>query len=273
MAWAWPKAWRPRAATSSSAPGAAGWTSIRLKTVEVIKGPDSIAAGSGALGGAVVFTTKDPADYLKQDGNDTHVGMKLGYTSHNDEKLGSLTLANRTGIVESMLVYTKRKAHESEGWFSNTAVETGSARRLPDPIDHDSTNVLAKVDFVISDAHRLGVVYERNRVDNLVDNLSRVSGPGYLERWGDDSSERDRYGVRYRWNAGNAVFDTLEVQADRQETRSRGITRILTGSGTSSTPATPFYLRHARSRRPAGAPRTVPPGRPWTGWRWTSTRH
>ena len=210
-----------------------------LKAVEVIKGPDAIAAGSGALGGAVVFTTKDPADYLKAAGNDTHVGLKLGYTGYNDEKLGSLSLANRTGIVESMLVYTRREAHEAEGWYDRTAVETGSARRLPDPVDHDSTNVLAKVDFVISDAHRLGVVYERNRVENRVDNLSRVSGPGYLERWGDDSNDRDRYGLRYRWDAGIAAFDTLELQADRQETTSHGITRIRTGSGTSSTPATP----------------------------------
>ena len=30
----------------------------------------AISAGSGALGGAVMFTTKDPADYLKLTGND-----------------------------------------------------------------------------------------------------------------------------------------------------------------------------------------------------------
>lgn len=207
-----------------------------LKSVEVIKGADSISAGSGALGGAVVFTTKDPYDYLQPQGNDSYFGGKLGYTGYNEEKLGSLTFANRTGIVESMLVYTRRKGHEAEGWYDTTAVETGSARRLPDPIDHDSTNLLGKVDVVISDAHRLGVVYERNRVENLVDNLSRVSSPGYLERWGDDNNDRDRYGLRYLWTANSAAFDTLEARIDRQETESRGITRIVAGSGTSANP-------------------------------------
>ncbi len=202
-----------------------------LKQVEVIKGADAITAGSGALGGGVVFTTKDPADYLKASGNDSFGSIKLGYTGYNDEKLGSLSLANRTGIVESMLVYTKRESQEAEGWYDSTAIATGSARRLPDPIEHDSTNILAKVDVVLSPAHRLGVVYERNRVENLVDNLSRVSAPGYLERWGDDSNERDRYGLRYVWSAGNAAFDTLEAQVDRQETSSFGLTRILAGSG------------------------------------------
>ncbi len=207
-----------------------------LKQVEVIKGADSIAAGSGSLGGGVMFITKDPADYLKAGGNDSHASIKLGYTGHNEEKLGSFTIANRTGVVESMLVYTKRKAHESEGWYGSTAVPTGSARRLPDPIDHDSANVLAKVDFVLSPEHRLGVVYERNRVDNLVDNLSRLSGAGYLERLGDDSGSRDRYGLRYQWNADNAAFDHLQLQADRQKTNSHGITRIISGSGSSANP-------------------------------------
>lgn len=207
-----------------------------LKSLEVIKGADSIAAGSGALGGAVVFTTKDPYDYLKPEGNDTHVGLKSGYTGYNNEQLGSFTLANRSGIVESMLVYTVRKGHEAEGWYSDTATDIGSARRLPDPIDHDSTNLLGKVDFVLNPAHRLGFVYERNRVENLVENLTRVAPPSYIERWGEDSNDRDRYGLRYVWEANNGAFDTFQLQADRQETSSRGITRVLTGSGTSANP-------------------------------------
>jgi hemoglobin/transferrin/lactoferrin receptor protein len=209
-----------------------------LKSVEIIKGADSITAGSGALGGAVVFTTKDPYDYLKPQGNDTHFGLKAGYTGYNDQTLGSVSFANRTGMIESMLIYTRRQGHEADGWYDSSAIQTGSARRTPDPIDHDSTNLLGKVDFVISNAHRLGVVYERNRVENLVENLSRVSAPGYIERWGDDHNDRDRYGLRYLWTANGAAFDTLELQADRQETESRGITRIVTGSGMSSTPAT-----------------------------------
>jgi len=202
-----------------------------LKQIEVIKGADAITAGSGALGGGVVFTTRDPSDYLKASGNDSFGSIKLGYTGYNDEKLGSFTVANRSGIVESMLVYTRRESQEADGWYDSTAVAIGSARRLPDPIDHDSTNILAKVDFVLSPAHRLGVVYERNRVENLVNNLSRVASPGYLERWGDDSSDRDRYGLRYVWSADNAAFDTMEAQVDRQETASYGLTRILAGSG------------------------------------------
>ncbi|GHH60368.1 TonB-dependent hemoglobin/transferrin/lactoferrin family receptor [[Pseudomonas] boreopolis] len=207
-----------------------------LKRVEIVKGADSIGAGSGALGGAVVFTTKDPHDYLAPQGDDRYFGLKTGYTGYNEQALGNVTFANRTGRIESMLTYTKRKGHEAEGWYSDTEVATGSGRRTPDPIDHDSDNVLAKIDFVADEAHRIGVVYERNRADNTVDNLSRVASPGYLTRVGDDSNDRDRYGLRYTWRAGNALFDTLEAHADHQKTASRGITRISAGSGTSANP-------------------------------------
>ena len=207
-----------------------------LKGVEIIKGADSITAGSGALGGAVLFTTKDPRNYLQAGGNDSYIGGKFGYTGHNGEKLGSLTVANRTGIVESMLVYTRRQAHESEGWYDDTAATTGSARRMPDPVEHDSTNILAKLDLALSDAHRLSAVYEYNRVDNLVENLSRVSPPAFFERWGDDDTARDRYGLIYAWSAETPAFDTLELRLDHQRTASHGITRMRTGTGSSANP-------------------------------------
>src|SRR5690606_23444051 len=44
------------------------------------------------------------------------------------------------------------------------------------------------------------------------------------------------YGLVYAWNAGNAAFDDMELRIDRQETESRGITRIISGSGSSANP-------------------------------------
>lgn len=223
-----------------------------VKSVEIVKGADSITAGSGALSGAVVFTTKDPADYLKGQGNDTHFGLKYGYADSNDENMGTLTFANRTDIVESLLVYTKRKGHETESWYDTTEAQMGPDRRMPDPIDRDSNNLLGKVDFVISDAHRFGLVWERARATTFVDNLTRTDGTGsYFQRTADDSSDRDRYGMHYSWRADNAAFDNLEVTADRQENISRGVTDILTASGTVGgtrcTPAAPCPRQENRN--------------------------
>jgi hemoglobin/transferrin/lactoferrin receptor protein len=210
-----------------------------LKSIEIVKGADAITAGSGALSGAVMFTTKDPYDYLKTQGNDTHVGVKYGYTGSSDQNMGTLTFANRTGIVESMLVYTERDGHETESWYDTTNAQYGSQRRTPDPIDAESENLLAKIDLVPNAAHRFGVVYERGRSTNDIDNWSRTDGTGsYYRRTAHDTNDRDRYGLRYIWQAGNFLFDTMEWAADRQETESRGQTDILVASGRNSTTTT-----------------------------------
>jgi hemoglobin/transferrin/lactoferrin receptor protein len=202
-----------------------------LKNIEVVKGADSITAGSGALGGAVLFTTKDPHDYLSPDGNDSYFRVKTGYTSSSDELMTSATLANRTGPVESMVLYTRRRGEEAESWYDSSPVATGSERRTPDPIERESDNVLAKVDFLIGETQRFGLVGEYSRATNEVNNLSRVGGAGYLTRRADDDSDRDRYGMRYIWDDAGTFFDSLEWTGDRVETKSRGLTTILAGTG------------------------------------------
>ena len=201
-----------------------------LKTIEVIKGADSITAGSGALGGAVVLVTKDAADYLKAAGDDTYAAIKTAYASDSDEAAATATFANRTGIVESMLLYTKRRGHERMSHFEVPGT-TGPERRTPDPMDTDSDNLLAKVDFVLSQAHRFGLVAER--AESTVDSsaLSRLDA-SYLTRTGHDVSDRDRYGLHYTWSADRALFDTMEWRYDHQKQDTAGLTTMLFNSAT-----------------------------------------
>lgn len=207
-----------------------------VKTVEIIKGADAITAGSGALSGAVMFTTKDPADFLKASGNDTFGSVKYGYTGSNDENMGSLTLANRTGRFESLLVYTKRDGHETESWYDTTLSRLGPGRRTPDPVDRESDNLLFKVNFLATDAQTVGVVYERARATNDVDNWTRSDGTGsYFFRSAEDRSDRDRYGLKYTWRAGNALFDSMEATADHQKNYIQGQTNVLVANGTAAT--------------------------------------
>ncbi|HGK7303525.1 TPA: TonB-dependent hemoglobin/transferrin/lactoferrin family receptor [Stenotrophomonas maltophilia] len=207
-----------------------------VKTVEIIKGADAITAGSGALSGAVMFTTKDPADFLKASGNDSFGSVKYGYTGSSAENMGSLTLANRTGKFESLLVYTKRDGHETESWYDTTIDRLGPGRRTPDPVDRESDNLLFKVNFLATDTQTLGVVYERARSTNDVDNWTRSDGTGsYFFRSAEDRSDRDRYGLKYTWRADKALFDSMEATADYQKNYIQGQTNVLVANGTAAT--------------------------------------
>lgn len=215
-----------------------------LKSVEIIKGADSIAAGSGGLSGAVMFITKDPADYLAAQGDDTFLSLKTGYASDSDEALLSATLANRTGAWESLLVLTQRQSHELEvqGKAENI---TGGAREIADPLDAESTNALVKLYFYASPSHRLGLVAEHYRANSQLNNLSRVDA-SYLTRTTDDDNERDRIGVNYQWLAESRWFDVFDWNYDYQNSYNSGYTLMLFNSTTCPQGVSPCYRSEDR---------------------------
>lgn len=215
-----------------------------LKSVEIIKGADSIAAGSGGLSGAVMFVTKDPADYLAAQGDDTFLSLKTGYASDADETLLSATLANRTGAWESLLVLTQRNSHELEVQGKGENI-TGGAREIADPLDAESTNALFKLYFYADPVHRLGLVAETYRANSQLNNLSRVDA-SYLTRTTDDDNERDRLGVNYQWLAESRWFDVFDWHYDYQNSYNSGYTLMLFKSTTCPQGVSPCYRSEDR---------------------------
>jgi hemoglobin/transferrin/lactoferrin receptor protein len=67
-----------------------------LKQVEVVRGPASALSGSGALGGVVAFTTKDPSDYLPPEAT-FGISSPFGFQGVNDEFLASPAIFGRLG--------------------------------------------------------------------------------------------------------------------------------------------------------------------------------
>ena len=58
-----------------------------LKQATIRKGADSVHVGSGALGGTVVFETKDARDFLTE--KDYHIGYKTGYSTADNQSANS----------------------------------------------------------------------------------------------------------------------------------------------------------------------------------------
>lgn len=197
-----------------------------LKQVEIIKGADAIAAGSGALAGAVLFVTKDPADYLATQGNDSYLALKAGFSGLNDETLFSSTVANRSGKLESLLVLTRRDGSETKTARSGADI-SGAGRTLADPLDYGSNNVLAKLQYQLSDSQRLGWVGEYFSQNSELDNQSRLDSV-YLSRRGDDDIARKRLGLQYEWLAARGFADSVNATLDYQSNYTNGVTTLLT---------------------------------------------
>ena len=129
-----------------------------MKRLEVVKGPASSVHGSDAIGGVAAFVTKDPVDYLKAEGDDTHASVKAGYNSSDSSSQKSMTLANRHGDLETLLIYNRRDGKEMKSYGG--ADVKGEGREQADPQKNKSESLLAKAQYQINDDHRVGVTGE-----------------------------------------------------------------------------------------------------------------
>ena len=182
-----------------------------LKAVEIVKGPASSLYGSEAIGGVVAFQTKDPADMLKAEGDDTAASVKAAYSSANEGFTETLSVANRTGDLESMLIYTRRDNHETDTYGG--ADIQGSGRGEANPSDTGLDNLLAKVQYQVNDTHRVGITGEY--LDSKTKTDLKTMSPDGVK--GQDTIQRTRIGVFHEWDAGLALFDELRWQLDWQK--------------------------------------------------------
>ncbi len=199
-----------------------------MKRIEIVKGPASTLYGSDALGGLVAYTTKDPADYLAGNGDDTGGRIKVRYGSADASLSQTLALANRRGQLESLVIFTNRDADEFENHDdSNNDV---------DEQDFDSGNLLVKLHYQINDNHRIGLTIEDYQSDAYTDVSSKLDSSYYSDfYYGDDTIERQRVSFFHQWQANTAAFDSVDWQVDWQDSEIDQQTHTMYGS------ATPVY--------------------------------
>ena len=193
-----------------------------LKAVEIVKGPSSTLYGSGAIGGIVAFQTKDPADYLKPEGDDTAASVKATYSSADEGFAETFTVANRTGDLESLLVYTRRDNKETK--THSGADITGVARGQADPKDEGSNNLLGKLQYQVNDENRVGLVAEYLDSTSKTNIMSDSMLPS--DTTTKDYVTRKRIGVFHEWDANVALFDSLRWQADWQDSETNQTTHV-----------------------------------------------
>lgn len=178
-----------------------------VKLVEITRGADSVISGNGALGGSVRFVTKDADDFLALSGDDMGGKLSGSYADAAKHSMLSVSGAVRTGGFEALAIVTGRQASETSNHTAGADIE-GSARGRPDPQDKDVSNVFVKLNYDFSDNHVLGLLVERYKAETETDAKS-FNGRWYLGRMGDDTRQRERFGVFHELKADAVVFDQV----------------------------------------------------------------
>ncbi|KJY83892.1 ligand-gated channel [Vibrio galatheae] len=195
-----------------------------LQAIEINKGPSSTLYGSDALGGVVLFRTKNPDDVLVTEGDEHRFGIKSGYSSANEEFKNTLTWAMRQGKFESLLMATYANGHETQTHSSGSEVE-GPDRGAANPADSELGNLLAKAFYQANDLHRFGVTVEYYNKQYDEDELNYngytiMPGFTYTDNYNQDTTERLRVGVSHQWLLNSAITDSLDWSLNFQDSSS-----------------------------------------------------
>ncbi|MDU8923969.1 TonB-dependent hemoglobin/transferrin/lactoferrin family receptor [Pasteurellaceae bacterium LIM206] len=148
-----------------------------IQTATITKGADSNKAGSGALGGSVIFETKDARDYLID--KDYYVGLKRGYQSRDNQNMSSVTLAGKYKWFDALVVHTQRKGHELENYFydiygseEEDRNAVGKTREKTDPYHITRNSTLIKFGFQPNDLNHLSVTLDDSKLHSKGEDLS-----------------------------------------------------------------------------------------------------
>ena len=176
-----------------------------IKTVELIRGPASALYGADAIGGAVILTSKEPGDYLDTDR--AALSVRASAADADEQYRGGFTAAFQLGDVSLLAQYTHREFAEQE------VNGPGSLN----PQDGDSDSLLLQLYWDLSPGQQLRLSMD-SFVEEVASRLDSDIGRSVFSSLGLDDTERLRVGVRYRWQAGLALFDDLELDLNEQET-------------------------------------------------------
>ena len=144
------------------------------QAIEILRGPASAAFGSDGLAGALSLRTLDPADVLRP-GQALGGFVRLGATQLDDSVVGTAAVATRHGAWQSLVLLSQRRGHETRNQGRNEALN--SSRTAPNPLDYRQDVLLAKLQWQLLPAQRLGLTAEAVRRSAEIEVISGRAVP------------------------------------------------------------------------------------------------
>ncbi|SHO19968.1 Hemin receptor [Moritella viscosa] len=189
-----------------------------VKSIEVVKGASSSIHGSGAIGGAVIITTKDASDYLKYD--DLYLDVSGTYTGISNKYKVASNLAFRTGDTESLINMAYWVGEETRNFNQDLYNR-----------DVDGYSMAYSVNHFMNES-----VMFNAKVDYFTDNLSRLEGIASTQKDGimkiasfNEQTTTDGFGV----NVGMVItpydswFDEMDTKIYWRKTENNSNTNRL----------------------------------------------
>ena len=177
-----------------------------LKQVEVAKGASSSLYGSDALGGIVVFTTKDASDYLEE--GETFAGnVKAGYTDDGKQSHIGTTFALATGDFEQVLNLNYRSGEETQNYAGTKP-----------SLDIESTSIFYKAKYNFNEDTYLSFTADIWNQDvagdvayGLLGYFRNLDGYNIVDENSESEKDNQSFQLRFHSESATAVYDMLNI--------------------------------------------------------------
>ena len=206
--------------------------STEMETIgqsRIAKGTDSVKAGSGALGGSVMFQTKDARDYLIE--KNWHLCFKNGYASANGETLKSFSAAAKQGWFDILVLKTLRSGHEFEnfGYEDYDDKVYGRNREKADPYNIKKDSTLVKIGVEPTDEHRITFAFDgyehKSRGHDYSYTLFHYQDQESSDRrHTNDKTDRKLYSLTYENSTQTPFWDYAKITFSNQKIKTRART-------------------------------------------------
>ncbi|WP_169776630.1 TonB-dependent hemoglobin/transferrin/lactoferrin family receptor [Campylobacter mucosalis] len=207
-----------------------------VKMATITKGADSIKSGSGALGGSVMFETKDAKDFLID--KNYHFSFKNGFQSVDDQKFRSITAAAKFKWFDVLIVNTQRNGHEHKNYFydiykssEEDKAAVGKTREKADPYEINRKSTLIKIGFEPFENQRFSVAIDDSKLSSKGEDLSYLLRPSeYVpaeiagERKNSDSSTRKNIQYAFESFTQTPFWDSVKISYSNQKIKNKART-------------------------------------------------
>jgi hemoglobin/transferrin/lactoferrin receptor protein len=141
-----------------------------LKRIEVVRGPNSVLYGSGAIGGVISMTTMDARDFLSP-GETMGAKVKTGFQTVNNQFMSALTTAAMFGPIDIITHFTYRNSGD---------YDVGGNRGHVPNSGGEPAQALVKMSGDVATGHRLSasaLIFRDNDTSTSTPNTAATNIP------------------------------------------------------------------------------------------------
>lgn len=190
-----------------------------VSAIDIQKGSASFAVGSGALGGAVNYSTKMAGDMIAEGKNYGAIAQ-VAYNSKDNMRMLLGGAAAKRGKFEGLLMFARRDGNELRN-FQHGKLSRNVTSTAIDPMDYTQHTLLGKISYFPAAHHRIDLSYYMldKKVDAEIwsqeplDIFTSSDKPYYYSH---DQTLSKSYTINYAYTPENSLFKKIGLSANLQ---------------------------------------------------------